>query len=175
MGSTVRFGEPKCQGAVFPAERSNSSRACDVSRESSRKPFSGTLDRICACVPVCLSLVAPSWTRCPPPVASPLPPRRCCCLLLLAAAPGFRALPRSTGAIASNARHLTLLLTTAGPYPSRLLLPSLPTTTTTLTTTTTNSPYRRHHFDTPPPYRPSPSLRLHLSVHLRCPVATRLP
>lgn len=118
----------------------------------------------------------------PPPVAIPLSPTSqqasavVACLpaaAAAAAAPGFRALPRSTGAIASNARHLTLLLTTAGPYPSRLLLPSLPTTT--LTTTTTNSPYRRHHFDTPPPYRPSPSLRLHLSVHLRCPVATRLP
>ena len=121
----------------------------------------------------------------PPPAAIPLSPtslRRCCLLAcLLLAAPGFRALPRSTGAIASNARHLTLLLllllTTTGPYPSRLLLPSLPTTTTTTTTstTTTNSPYRRHHFDTPPPYRPSPSLRLHLSLHFRCPVATRLP
>ena len=63
------------------------------------------------------------------PVAIPLSPASqqasaVVACLPAAAAPGFRALPRSTGAIASNARHLTLLLTT-GPYPT-LPVSSLP-------------------------------------------------
>lgn len=148
MGSTVRFGEPKCQGAVFPAEGSNSSRACDVSRESSRKPFSGTLDRICACVPQsdCAVLDSLSATCCQSAASETL--------LLLAAACCCTWIPRPATFDRSDCFQRPSYHTTTGPYPSRLLLPSPPTTTTT--TTTTNSPYRLRHINAPDPTGPHP-------------------
>ena len=79
-----------------------------------RKPFSESLDPICASAPESNSASLRSLSATCRHSAVPEKParlHRCCCLLLLLhAAPGFRALPRSTGAIASNARHLTLLL-----------------------------------------------------------------
>lgn len=124
--------------------------ACNVSRERSRKGLSGSIDHIAASLPEsnCAALSSLSATCCHSAASA-----RCCLLAALrCAAPGFRALPRSTGAIASNARHLTLR-TTTGPYPSRLLLPSLPITTTT------NSPYRLHyHIHTSPPTLPALTL-----------------
>lgn len=85
------------------------------SRDTRRKPFSETLDPICASAPESNSASLRSLSATCRHSAVPEKPaslhRCCCCLLLpLHAAPGFRALPRSTGAIASNARHLTLLL-----------------------------------------------------------------
>ena len=138
-----------------------------------RKPFSESLDPICASAPESNSASLRSLSATcrhsavPEKPASTPPPL----LLLAVAAARCTWIPRPATFDRSDCFQRPSSHTTAGPYyPSRLLLPSLPTITTT-----TNSPYRfRHLHSSPPSLQPSPSLRLHISLHLRCPVATRL-
>lgn len=119
-----------------------------------RKPFSESLDRICASAPESNSASLRSLSATCRHSAVPEKParlHRCCCLLLLLhAAPGFRALPRSTGAIASNARHLTLLLDPT----TRLVssCPLFPPSPLLLTLHTASATSTLHH----PPSSPHP-------------------
>jgi hypothetical protein len=133
--------EPKCQGAVFPAEkRSNSVRR--FSREI-QKAFSGSFDRICACVPQPEYAVLDSLS------VRHLLPFRCLRRPLLLLAACCTWIPRPATFDRSDCFQRPSSHTTTGPYPSRLLLPSPPTTTT-------NSPYRLRHIDTPDPTGPYP-------------------
>lgn len=118
-----------------------------------RKPFSESLDRICASAPESNSASLRSLSATCRHSAVPEKPaslHRCCLLLLLHAAPGFRALPRSTGAIASNARHLTLLLDPT----TRLVssCPLFPPSPLLLTLHTASATSTLHH----PPSSPHP-------------------
>lgn len=152
-------GEIWCQkypGSSVDSQLRSREPACNVSLDI----FQESLFRKVSIpfVPQRLNLIRPLCARCPPPVAIPLSPRsqparlhRCCCLLLLLhAAPGFRALPRSTGAIASNARHLTLLLDPT----TRLVssCPLFPPSPLLLTLHTASATSTLHH----PPSSPHP-------------------
>lgn len=125
------------------------------SRDTRRKPFSETLDPIRASAPESNSASLRSLSATcrhsavPEKPASTPPPL----LLLAVAAARCTWIPRPATFDRSDCFQRPSTHTTAGPYyPSRLLLPSLPTITTTTNSHTASATSTLHH----PPSSPHP-------------------